>query len=422
MTYFPDGRLATAARGVETVELTWDHEGSRVVTRRIGPQGEHVEYIVEGLYFVASDGARRTVVWLDDWKVAEIAADGTGLVLHVDRLNNTNVVSNLATGAFAGQVEYTPYGRVSVALRIDVHFGFQQGCRSAVNGLVHLGDRCYDPATGRFTTLDRWLLDHPARSTLPILSWNLYLYAGGNPVNFIDPSGHIISAIIGAAIVVGIISGLIGAATNGARTWDEWLVSIVAGVVGAVSVTLIGFFAGGIWGAAIFLSIFTTFSWIGTPLTRLLDQSTGPLPAFATFIIKWVQSPFFTTVGLFVAIGFLIAGHDLDYESGALFINVGGQGRGAITLGAFVYARAGNFSRGGDVNDDFARHEGYHTRQVVAFGELGFYLTYITLGALWGQAEAGEPGSTDAMGCGNPFEKTARTFNHPAPATPTGTC
>ena len=46
-------------------------------------------------------------------------------------------------------------------------------------GLLKLGARYYDPTIGRFITLD------PGRDGL-----NWYVYAGGNPVNAIDPTGN----------------------------------------------------------------------------------------------------------------------------------------------------------------------------------------------------------------------------------------
>jgi hypothetical protein len=87
----------------------------------------------------------------------------------------------------------------------------------------------------------------------------------------------------------------------------------------------------------------------------------------------------------------------------------------AITIGAIVYTQSGLFTAGGQVRDDLAQHESYHTRTVAALGEIGFYLTYVTLAGIIGAAQAGGRGylGLDANGCGNPFEKTAYTYFNP---------
>jgi len=60
-------------------------------------------------------------------------------------------------------------------------FGFAGGLYDADTGLVRFGARDYDPVVGRWTSKD------------PILfaggQANLYVYVGGDPINFIDPSG-----------------------------------------------------------------------------------------------------------------------------------------------------------------------------------------------------------------------------------------
>src|SRR5262249_415698 len=65
-------------------------------------------------------------------------------------------------------------------------------------GLQYLRARLYNPATGRFTTLD------PSSGPLPVpLSLNKYLYAHGDPVNGKDPSGKDLSSML-ASISIGL--------------------------------------------------------------------------------------------------------------------------------------------------------------------------------------------------------------------------
>jgi RHS repeat-associated protein len=52
-------------------------------------------------------------------------------------------------------------------------------------GLVHLRARDYASQLGRFTSRDTW-----EGNTKEPISFNLWLYADANPINFIDPTGH----------------------------------------------------------------------------------------------------------------------------------------------------------------------------------------------------------------------------------------
>jgi hypothetical protein len=114
---------------------------------------------------------------------------------------------------------------------------------------------------------------------------------------------------------------------------------------------------------------------------------------------------------LFVVLGYAIDHKRVDFRRGALFVEVG-PGNGAITLGAIVYTQSGLFNSMGQVNDDLAKHESYHTRTVATLGELGFYVTYVTVAGIIGAAQGGSAGylGLDMNGCGNPFEKTAYTY------------
>jgi RHS repeat-associated protein len=80
--------------------------------------------------------------------------------------------------------QYTPYGapRGAAATVPDNH-GFLNKPVNAVTGLTHVGAREYDPATGRFVSLD------PIQDTADPQQWNGYAYANNNPATFSDPTG-----------------------------------------------------------------------------------------------------------------------------------------------------------------------------------------------------------------------------------------
>ena len=90
-------------------------------------------------------------------------------------------------GAWVLEYDYTPFGRrtlLSAAAGVDeslVPFGFASGLHDPTTGLVRFGARDYDPGTARWMAKDP--IDFAGGDT------NLYAYVGGDPVNFIDPSG-----------------------------------------------------------------------------------------------------------------------------------------------------------------------------------------------------------------------------------------
>ena len=404
----PDGMM---------IEYTYDHNDRRVRTTVTGEGTVETRLEIEGLFLVEEGGASK-VVFDEDRRMAVIPAAGDAMLHHYDRLGNVNVLSNAKTGAFAGHDEYTPYGQLFVSVVIEPAFSFQGGRFTDGLGIVLLGARFYRPDHGRFLNCDPYLFH--AQEKIPPLhaALNLYLYAYANPTNFTDPTGEIalLTALIVAAIV-GAVIGAVAAAANGAQTWEEVLLYIVGGAIGGVLTTLFWY------GVLIFLGVaaltaataavvITAVASLASLFTPLLDESNSGVAWAFSWAIKLVKSPVFTILGLFVVAGFAIAGNRVDFRRGALFVETGG-GMAALTLGAIVYTQSGFFQADGTVRDDFARHEAYHTRQVAALGEWGFYFTYLTFGSIFAAASGGPWNALDASGCGNPLESHAYTFYNP---------
>jgi hypothetical protein len=157
-------------------------------------------------------------------------------------------------------------------------------------------------------------------------------------------------------------------------------------------------------------------------VSPLLDNTDSPVAWLFSFLIKGVQSPLLSTVGLVATLIVAIRRGTVDFRRGMLFIAVG-SGSGALTLGAVAWTQSGRFTPDGTVPDGLARHESTHSRTVAAIGELGFYVTYVTIGGIWGSAQGGSWNGLNAAGCGNPLEKTAHTFTgDPATARSASDC
>jgi hypothetical protein len=243
-----------------------------------------------------------------------------------------------------------------------------------------------------------------------------------------------VNVMLQIAAIVGAILGTVGATANRVKTWDEFLLWVIGGAIGGVLAVfgwtgiilgvsaLFGLGVSVTTAAIIGLIIFGMAGLLGAVVSPLLDNTDSPVAWLFSFLIKWVQSPLLTTVGLVATLIVAIGGGKVNFRRGMLFIKVR-PGRGALTLGAVAWTHSGRFNPDGTVPDSLARHESTHSRTVATIGELGFYFTYVTIGAIWGSAEGGSWNDLNAAGCGNPFEKTAHTFTgDPATARSTSDC
>jgi RHS repeat-associated protein len=91
---------------------------------------------------------------------------------------------------------YGPYGENTKSegtQTIPYPFGFKSGYRmpggnkgegNVTNGLYHFGQRYYDPTAGR------WTQEDPRAHTASPQQGDLFVFAGGDPINEADPRGE----------------------------------------------------------------------------------------------------------------------------------------------------------------------------------------------------------------------------------------
>jgi RHS repeat-associated protein len=115
------------------------------------------------------------------------------------------------SGVVISTYAYDPYGQITAMNNITGNattalqpYRFAGGLVDRINsGLVKFGMRWYDPVTARWTQPDSLeTLGDPSRA-------NRYEYAGGNPVNYVDPSGTDFDLV---GLVIDIEAVIIGAA------------------------------------------------------------------------------------------------------------------------------------------------------------------------------------------------------------------
>jgi RHS repeat-associated protein len=148
----------------------------------------------------------------------EVNDAGSATYYHYDQSGNTAALTNQA-GAIIERVVYSPYGTIRYRQsNFDTPFlyGGFFGVMTDANGLINMRARYYNPLTMRFLNSD------PAMDGL-----NWYAYAGGNPINFADPTGYGASRVLdamqggltalGFAPGVGAVADLVNAGISAGR-------------------------------------------------------------------------------------------------------------------------------------------------------------------------------------------------------------
>ena len=220
------------------------------------------------------------------------------------------------------------------------------------------------------------------------------------------------SAIAILAVFVGAALGAFAALRNRARFVDERTLWTLGGAVGASAALVLGAAIATAAGrapgdgAGVAFGIWASGSLLAALLTPAFDAAPARPAWLASLAIKAVQCPVSTLLGLLAA-AFAAAGKPrLELRHGTLFA-AAGEGSWALTLGAVVLAQRGVFEREGRPPEAIVRHESYHARSAACLGESGFYLTYLTCGALWARACRAPWNGLAHDGRGNPFERTA---------------
>lgn len=113
--------------------------------------------------------------------------DGRGSVASMTGNSGGNVVS----------YSYDAYGVTAKSNNtLNNPYQYNAEYTDSSTGNQYLRARYYDPSSGRFLTKDTYLGE-----TNDPLSRNLYAYVRNNPVNMIDPSGHLLGLILGIVTV-----------------------------------------------------------------------------------------------------------------------------------------------------------------------------------------------------------------------------
>jgi len=191
VTFDAEGRLASVATAAGTTSDTYDAAGNLLV--QSGPSGSMLFLGDTELHVAAGSSVVSGVrtYSADGHAVAEHTTAVSGGLVSAAVLTwlspNAQNTETAALDDVSDQVSlrwFDPFGnpRGAQPAWTDSH-GFLNAPTSAATGLTHLGARDYDPATGKFLSVD------PVFSPTNPLQDNGYSYALNNPVTAADPSG-----------------------------------------------------------------------------------------------------------------------------------------------------------------------------------------------------------------------------------------
>jgi RHS repeat-associated protein len=185
-TYSARGELLAANVNGNPVTYTYDAAGRRV-SRSAG--GVTTQYLYgsmdDPVQLTASKQNGVTTVYRYDALGFLVAIErGTDRYLvATDQVGSPVAAFDVLTGLAVVQRTYDAYGRLAPGGMdsLDLPIGYAGGLADSATSLVRFGLRDYDPAAGRFTAPDPLLFDGG--------QFNLYAYAGDDPVGRRDPFG-----------------------------------------------------------------------------------------------------------------------------------------------------------------------------------------------------------------------------------------
>jgi RHS repeat-associated protein len=108
--------------------------------------------------------------------------------VHTDTLGSPVAITN-SSGTVIERTVYEPYGAV-VNRALSNGPGFSGHVTDATTGLVYMQQRYYDPALGRFLSVDPVSVDGVSGD-----NFNRYRYASNNPYTYRDPDGQLVFLI-----------------------------------------------------------------------------------------------------------------------------------------------------------------------------------------------------------------------------------
>jgi RHS repeat-associated protein len=185
-TYSAEGELLSSTVAADTVTYDYDGLGRRVARTQAGQVTQYLYGNLDHPFQVtasrAPSGELTNYFYDEDGLLYAFQRGGNEFAVATDPVGSPLLVLD-SSGAAVDQRVYDGFGNLVSESdpTFELPIGFAGGLADPVTGLVRLGYRDYDPATGRFTARDPLLFGGDG--------FNLYRYVGNDPVRGTDPTG-----------------------------------------------------------------------------------------------------------------------------------------------------------------------------------------------------------------------------------------
>ncbi|MET4027304.1 RHS repeat-associated protein [Marinobacter sp. MBR-99] len=218
-TYDGNGRLSQKTTGTDVTTYDYDSQGrlkqvqtpDHTIEYRHNALGNRVAKVKDGQVverYLWQDKTTLLATYYGDGNLKQrfnytlghaptsFTENGETYYLLTDHLGSPRMITDSA-GQVVKAIEYDAYGNVISDSNpgFEIPFGFAGGLKDPDTGLIRFGYRDYDPTTGRWTARDPIGFDGG--------DTNLYGYVSNDPVNFVDPTGEIAWAVVGAIVGAG---------------------------------------------------------------------------------------------------------------------------------------------------------------------------------------------------------------------------
>lgn len=189
--------------GPDTSTFTYNGDGVRVASEAGGKTTRYLEDIVADLPVVLRETTTSLLqnrqvdyTWGNEL-LSQFEENGRGWqALLPDGLGSIRAMVN-EPGQVTDSFKYDAFGNDQKPNpQRPTSFGFAGEQVDTDTGLTYLRARYYDPKTGRFTARDDLVQGGPGTQ-----GFNRYAYANNNPVNWTDPSGHLLDTIADVASI-----------------------------------------------------------------------------------------------------------------------------------------------------------------------------------------------------------------------------